>query len=203
MTGGPVNVISGNGENGIAIFGSNNLINGDYIGVDLSGKTKLGNGSAGITVSSASGNTIGLPMVKGVPSNVISNNGALTPNMGFGIELSSSSGNLIQGSYIGLAADGTTPMGNQADGIYFPGGPSSSNTIGGAGAGAGNVISANGLSKDKGHGVTFLGGGKNNLIQNNIIGFDKTGKLLRDNASGWMEDDNAPGADQWIGNQHP
>lgn len=59
------NVISGNGPpmngDGISLFfGSNgNAIQGNYIGVDVTGAQPLGNGNSGINISDSSGNVIG------------------------------------------------------------------------------------------------------------------------------------------------
>jgi hypothetical protein len=203
---GPVNVISGNTSNGIYLTGSNNLINGDYIGTDVAGAKPVGNGKAGIFLDAASNNTIGLPN-SGNPSNVISANGTVYATWGFGILFGlGSSGNLVQGSYIGTDVTGLNPLGNMADGIYFQGGTNNStnNVIGGAAAGAGNVISANGNSSATGYGVRIALGITGNTIQNNIIGLNKKGADPNSNMwnfSGAYEDDNPDGSNQWIGNQ--
>ena len=60
----------------------------------------------------------------------------------YGIELGTLGGNVIQGNYIGTDAAGAADLGNGSTGIMVYGSPS--NTIGGAGAGEGNVISGNG-----------------------------------------------------------
>ena len=56
------NVISGNGDLGIEILDpgtSQNLVQGNYIGTRVDGTGALGNGSIGVVINSASGNTIG------------------------------------------------------------------------------------------------------------------------------------------------
>jgi hypothetical protein len=199
-----VNIISGNAVNGVSIYGGDsNLLNGDYIGTDVSGSNKLGNGEAGIYLySNANDNTIGAPIgANGNPSMVISGNGlGATKNRGYGIFLDggNDSDNLIQGSYIGVDVTGLNPLGNAADGIFISGTASSANTIGGAAAGAGNVISAN-----AGYGVNIGAGDANNVVQNNIIGLNKNAAdpfKNMGNSSGWQLDNGTN--DQWIGNQH-
>ena len=55
------NVISGNGQDGVAVWGdvtAGNLIEGNYIGTDASGTAAIGNGSSGVHIGSPN-NTIG------------------------------------------------------------------------------------------------------------------------------------------------
>ena len=75
--------------------------------------------------------------------------------------------NLVQGNYIGTNAGGTAALGNAGDGVEMvsAGNTVTNCTIGGATAGAGNVISGN-----SGSGVQFFGVGTGNLIQGNFIG---------------------------------
>jgi titin len=67
--------------------------------------------------------------------NVISGNG------GDGVDLEQVSGAVVQGNFIGTTADGSHPLDNAGNGVVIDGG-ASNNTVGGAGAG--NIISANG-----------------------------------------------------------
>ena len=58
------NVISGNGQQGIYLVGTNgnvagNVVQGNFIGLDATGLNGLGNGNAGIGISSAANNQIG------------------------------------------------------------------------------------------------------------------------------------------------
>jgi uncharacterized repeat protein (TIGR01451 family) len=124
------NVISGNTGAGIGLnAGSNNLVQGNFIGTDITGTVALGNKNAGISIG-ASNNTVGGTMPG--TGNLISGNGD-------GV-LIANAGNLIQGNLIGTKADGTSPLGNLDDGLVISG---SNNTIGGTGSGAGNVIAFN------------------------------------------------------------
>jgi hypothetical protein len=159
------NVISGNSQNGIFIYGSsatNNLIEGNYIGASITGEAALGNGYAGIAISNAPANIIGGTTIGA--RNVISGNG-VGNNGDSGIELDGSTTvTVVQGNYIGTDATGNNALGNVDGGIYFYG--SGANTIGGTAAGAGNLISGNSQE-----GLSVGDPGANfNIIQGNFIG---------------------------------
>ena len=66
--------------------------------------------------------------------------GLVINRFGAGIFISGGGGNHIEGNYIGTDVTGTLALGNQYNGIAIE--SSSSNTIGGTSAGAGNVIVA-------------------------------------------------------------
>ncbi len=74
---------------------------------------------------------------------------------------------MIRGNYIGTNAAGTSALGNGGHGIQITGG-ANGNTVGGAVAGAGNVISGNANS-----GVYL--DVSNTLIQGNLIGTNAAG----------------------------
>jgi Right handed beta helix region/Matrixin len=100
------NLISGN-DGGIALSNSKNLVQGNFIGTDVTGKFSLGNHTGisffgGPDNTGGSNNTIGGTTLEA--RNVISgNNGALFFNGG--------SNNLIQGNLIGTEVTGTTVLG--------------------------------------------------------------------------------------------
>jgi hypothetical protein len=157
------NVISGNGDDGVVLSGSNLVAQGNFIGTDATGTAALGNAGNGIFEQFASGMIIG-GTVAGA-RNVISANG------GDGISAGGTNG-VIQGNYIGLDQSGTVALGNVGSGIrlFFH-----DNLVGGAVAGARNVISANG-----GHGILLDGDfTHDNTVQGNLIGTaaDGTGDL--------------------------
>ncbi|MEP7285347.1 MAG: hypothetical protein ABI947_06235 [Chloroflexota bacterium] len=163
------NVISGN-DVGLLILTGNNTVQGNYIGTNATGTAALPNASVGLWISSAANNTIG-----GTASgagNVISGN----TSHGLIIQDVSSTGNLVQGNYIGTNAAGTAALGNGiisgGDGIQISDG--SNNTIGGTTAAARNVISGNGNSSF-GVGLSILNAGTSNLVQGNYIGTNITG----------------------------
>jgi parallel beta-helix repeat protein len=160
------NVVSGNTVFGILLEGSgtsNNLVEGNRIGTDVSGTIALPNGVDGVAFSSASNNTLG-----GTASgagNQISGNGR------FGVLLSGSgtSGNVLLGNDIGLNAALTAKLGNSFDGVAALG-SASGNTLGGTATSAGNVISGNGR-----FGVLLAANG--NVLLGNLIGTDGTGTV--------------------------
>ena len=98
----------------------------------------------------------------------------ISGNQGTGVVLqnSTATGNLVQGNYIGINAAGTAALPNTAaqGGITLRDG-ASGNTIGGAVAGAGNVVSGHPM-----HAVTIINANTNdNIVQGNFIGTDPTG----------------------------
>ena len=128
------NVISGNSAAGINIEQtSGNIIQGNYIGVDVTGKAKLGNDGYGIYMINADDNVIG--GVNAGERNIISDNNY------DGVTLEKSNRNLIQGNYIGVDVSGASNFGNANYGVSIV--SSYSNTVGGSVAGAGNTIAFN------------------------------------------------------------
>jgi len=165
------NVISGNGKNGINVSapnGDNNVIQGNFLGTDVSGTIAIGNDQDGIALFSGPENNLigGTSLGEG---NVISG------NEGDGIELFGCDQNTIQGNIIGLGADGDTTLGNTYYGIHLLA-SSPNNIIGGSVAGAGNVISANGLS-----GMIATSNSSGLVVRGNFIGSDLSGNLSRGN----------------------
>lgn len=155
------NLISGNNEDGVdidGIFSNANLIQGNLIGVDITGNNGLSNADGIDMESGASGTLIGgsTPAAR----NVISGNnesgieagGAGTVNI------------VIQGNYIGTNAAGTADVQN-IDGIALS---TFGNTVGGAAPGEGNLISGN-----EGHGILIEDIG--NVVEGNLIGTDASG----------------------------
>ncbi|MBA2361628.1 MAG: right-handed parallel beta-helix repeat-containing protein [Actinobacteria bacterium] len=137
------NVISGNVGHGILIGAGSlvqpageNVIQGNYIGTNATGTTSLGNTLDGIFILAPS-NLVG--GTDAATRNVISGNGRHGVSMwGQG----NANGNVVQGNFIGTAADGTRAVGNVSDGVRIV--DSADNTIGGTAAGEGNVIAFNG-----------------------------------------------------------
>jgi RHS repeat-associated protein len=166
------NVISGSRSYGIDLLNSSgNTIQGNYIGTDVTGLKALGNsltnnGTSALLLNGSSGCAANL--VGGLDPgarNVISGNNYDGVSI-YGIYASN---NAVQGNYIGVGADGETPLGNLKRGVVVQG--SVSNLIGGPVEAAGNLIAYNG---DRG---IFLGGtfgasgtmGTNNLVMYNTI----------------------------------
>ena len=119
---------------GINIQGANGVtVAGNYLGTNPAG-TVAGPNGIGVSVSAGTGNAIGGPapadrnLISGATRDGIVSNPPLA----------------IRGNYIGVAADGKSPLGNAENGIYltlYVGGQ----PIGGDG-GAANVIAHNGES---------------------------------------------------------
>ena len=154
------NVISGNGQSGVYLYGSHatgNWVQGNCIGVDISGSMVVGNASDGITINGAPDNVIG-------GGNVISGNGLA----GVLIYTGGASNNLVLGNYIGTDPAGKTALGNQNAGVTVL--AAAGNQIGGTNSGAGNVISGN--TQD---GIFLTGGASGNLVQGNVIGLSAAG----------------------------
>ncbi len=158
------NVVSGNNGNGILLQNgaSNNLIQGNYIGVDANGVTAFGNGGAGIEILDSPNNTIG-GMDQGARNVISSNEEGI-----FILGGEQSAGNVIQGNYIGTDASGSLPRGNSVNGVF---GQVAGLVVGGTEPGARNVISANTAS-----GIFLSGGSSFDCkVYGNFIGTDATG----------------------------
>lgn len=114
------NVISGNLSLGMAITGSTNVVRGNFLGVGSDGVTHLGNGSAGIAVSSgATNNQIG--------GTVAGAGNLIEFNAGVGIKIGNTPadtgtvGNAVLGNSI-LSNGGTTGIDLAGDGVTANGG---------------------------------------------------------------------------------
>ncbi len=182
LTAGERNILSGNGSKGIALDGSgtaNNMILGNYIGVDITGAVGLGNSSDGIKIGGgATANTIGGTTTGA--ANIIGGNG----QYGIFLENSGTDNNTIQGNFIGTDATGTVDLGNPR-GITIYGG-ASNNLIGGTATGAGNTIAFSGsdgitinISTTTGNSV--LG---NSIYSNGDLGIDLNSDNLTSNDTG-------------------
>jgi hypothetical protein len=119
------NVISGNGGNGIGMYGaSHNTVAMNFIGTDPTGTIDLGNGQNGILVTSNSlGNLIGGEAVAG---NDPTNGAFVRPPQGNLISGNAANGILINGSstlnqmsgnFIGTDVSGNVALGNDLDGV--------------------------------------------------------------------------------------
>ena len=172
---GEANVISGNEDTGIYINDDvnfdpamNNRVEGNRIGTNLAGTLGVPNTGDGIDILSSSFNTIG-GRSAGAGNLIAAND---DDGVSIRVTAGASAGNEIVGNVIGLdAADAALP--NGGDGIALV--SANSNTIGGTGSRAGNVIAANGED-----GIE-LDDADTNAILANQIGTDATGTLDRGN----------------------
>ena len=164
------NVISGNGGAAIWLSGtgvSNNLVRGNFIGLNAAGTAGVSNTFDGIyLINGASGNTIG--GTGAGARNVISG------NQQYEIFISDpgTTNNFVLGNFIGTDAAGTNAIGTAGDGFgisIWSG--ANGNAIGGTGPGAGNLISGHsGFS----YGIV-MGGVNGTVVQGNYIGTDYAG----------------------------
>jgi titin len=157
------NLISGNRMPGVRIKDdqtSANVVQGNLIGTDVTGTLPLPNGNQGVLIlQAANGNTVG--GTDPGAGNVISGNA----QDGVEIKDNGTTGNLIQGNWIGTDPAGTAPLGNAGDGVHVLN--ASGNYIGGTQPGAGNVIAYNGHD-----GVRIEAGAGNAINGNAIFGHD-------------------------------
>jgi hypothetical protein len=155
------NILSGNGNNGIVVFApeaTDNVVLGNYVGLDATGSVVIGQGESGFYINNAPRTTIG-GMSAGA-GNVISGSG----HHGIQITGTHSTGTRVTGNFIGTDASGLIPLSNGWHGVSIY--QTSSNIIGGAGPFARNVICANGYSGVGINGITAVG----NVVQGNWVG---------------------------------
>jgi len=167
------NVISGNFIYGVSLSGGGagfHIVAGNFIGTDPSGRLAMTNHSAGISVGLRAC-TIGGATTNA--RNIISGNGIR------GIALSSgATGVSIAGNYIGVDVTGTNALSNAGIGIQSN--LAASNTIGGATAAHGNIISGNGQEGlfIYGTNTTFT------TVQYNRVGLDINGMAMPNGKGG-------------------
>jgi uncharacterized repeat protein (TIGR01451 family)/CSLREA domain-containing protein len=157
------NLISGNKAAGIGSLGfvSGLLMQGNFIGTDITGTKALGNENGMYFLPTPGGSGVSIGGTAAGARNVISG------NIQSGIQLNNYSGTLIQGNFVGTDVTGTAVLGNGTGGVDLRVGEGC--TVGGTAAGTGNVICANG------GGINLAV--SNSLVQGNFIGTDLTGTL--------------------------
>jgi streptogramin lyase len=165
------NVISGNRQDGLGLVDATNVtVFGNTIGLAssvISATSGFGNAGNGITVNTSSSGASSSNLIGGTTPaarNVVSGN----QTYGIAIVGASDSLNQIAGNYVGVSADGMTAVQNNVSGIIIVG--SSMNTVGGSVAGAGNLVSGNGL-----YGIQIDAGSNDNSVWGNFVGTDQTG----------------------------
>jgi parallel beta-helix repeat protein len=144
------NLLSGNGDDGVFIFGpdsSGNLVRENLIGTTITGAAPLANNAAGVTIRGATDNTVSYNTI---------------------------SGNAVAGVHLEQGTAGTDVTDNLIGTDLF-----GSAQVGGAGPGvlietdaAANRIRRNTISGNGGDGVLIRSGANNNTIRQNQIGTD-------------------------------
>ncbi|BAS29362.1 PKD domain-containing protein [Limnochorda pilosa] len=166
------NVISLNSSAGIHIDGAgalDNVISGNYIGTDPTGRFARGNAYYGIYVLRGEHTIIG----GDTPSerNLISGNGE------YGIYILEANNNVVSGNYVGTAIDGEVAIGNSI-GVSI-GGWSTGNVVGGDTPAERNLVSGNGKGIEIGQ-----PGAADNVVIGNLIGTDVSGTRALGNSTG-------------------
>lgn len=147
--------------------GTNNRIEGCYVGLNLAGLTDQGNTLNGILITNSANNTVGGLMA--AHRNYIAGN----TQSGINLSGASATNNLILGNVIGLNV-ANAAVANSADGIRVN---APSNLIGGSSPGSRNVISGNG-----GQGIEITALGTGARVLGNYIGVDPGATLDRGNS---------------------
>jgi CSLREA domain-containing protein len=165
------NIISGNDSAGLhidTIGTTGNVVQGNYIGTDITGTLALGNVFEGIFLGGGTSNNV-IGGVSPGAGNLISGNN------GYGITIADvgTTGNIVQGNYIGTDVTGTLPLGNSDNGVILATG-AMKNLIGGTAGAAGNMIAFNNvtgivLTSDAGTG-NFIS--SNSIHSNGDLGID-------------------------------
>ncbi len=148
----------------------NTIIEGNFIGTDVTGTLALGN-IIGVGIGTGDNHRIGgtTPAAR----NLISGN----TSHGMVISGSATDGNVIQGNLIGTDVTGTVALGNIEHAVFFSG-TGTNNLVGGTAPGARNVISGNGRL---GVGLSVA---NDTRVEGNFIGTDVTGTLPLGNGAG-------------------
>lgn len=138
--------------NGIELQNNgSNVLQGNYLGTDITGTQALGNGT-GLWIAT-SNNTVG--------GTDPGSGNLIAGNRGDGIFVGNGTANVLQGNCIGTNAGGSVGLGNALNGVHLVN--ASGTTIGGSADGASNVIAYNGND-----GV-LVDAGLGNAIQHNAI----------------------------------
>lgn len=173
------NIISGNNSNGVEISGpgaTGTLVQGNFIGTDVSGTAPLANGQSGVFITISGDNTIGGTFA--AARNIISG------NTGPGVFLAmSGTNNLLIGNFIGTSVNGLSALGNQASGVRID--DSFQQTIGGTFAGFANTIAFNGgsgvvINNNSGSDAIL----SNSIFSNGGLGIDLNGDGVTANDGG-------------------
>ena len=199
------NLISGNGDDGVGIGGTDNTVSGNFIGTDANGLAAIPNSRSGVDIGDGNGNLVGGDTPE--ERNIISGNN----QNGVWLSGPDTISNTISGNYIGTDVSGTVALGNGTLpgvggwGVVISDG-ALNNTIGGTTAGERNIISGNGDLYDGPPGVARANGGgidinaDGNTVSGNYIGTDVTGTAALPNAEIGVS---VGGSDNLIGGDTP
>ncbi len=168
-------IVNGFDSNGIVIKGrGNNVIEGNYIGIDATGTGTGGSCNIGIHIENSPNNLIGGSTT--ADRNVISG-----CYVNIYIEGEESTGNVVSGNYIGTDPTGSFTLSHGTSIVGVGISNASHNTIGGVATGEGNLISGHrypfvapaGTWGWSGAGIWL--GGTDNRVVGNLIGTNSDG----------------------------
>jgi titin len=172
------NLISGNGQSGVRIVGTGtnqNVVAGNYIGTNIGGTSRIGNGRDGVTIEfGAASNRIG---TDGMSVDDAGQRNLIDGSRFAGVAIinTGSNQNVVAGNYIGTNVAGSSALPNGTHGVVIFAG-AQSNLIGTNGtdkdlAGERNLLSGN---TDEGVYISDAGT-SSNVVAGNYIGTDVTG----------------------------
>ncbi len=158
------NVISGNTGAGISLSGatsSGNVVEGNLIGSDVGGSIAIPNANGVVVSGGASNNTLG--------GAIVAARDVISGNTGAGVTFTgaNTSGNVIEGEFIGLTSSGTSGLAN-GEGVIITA-AATSNSIGGAAVSNRNIISGNTADNIR------IAGSTNNAVVGNTVGLTSDG----------------------------
>jgi CSLREA domain-containing protein len=166
------NTISGNGANGVQVLAGAVLVQGNYIGTDVSGTIALGNQLSGVYAFG-----MGSIQIGGGGANEPGAMNVISANSLFGIYVEDGSNEVsVFGNRIGTDKAGTIALGNIKGGVRLAG---TGHEVGASFEGGRNLISGNG-----GPGIAITSGSTGIVIRGNYIGTDYSGTAAIGNGTG-------------------
>ena len=180
------NVISGNGAYAIDTDpeGGGHIIEGNYIGTDVTGSYVITNVSSGIRIS-APGCRVG-------GTNAARRNVIAGCSVGIWVSGTNATNTVIYGNYIGTDSTGANGLGNRSYGIHVDG-AAHHVFVGSTVAGCGNVISGNWND-----GIHLSASSREVRVEGNYIGTDASGaRAVANSGSGVYIA--GPAVSNWIG----
>ncbi len=159
------NIISGNGGDGVLIQGPKaqfNLLEGNFIGTDVTGTIADGNHGNGVAILGANNNML-LGTTPPDMNNPFVFYNVISGNHQNGLLITNSNLTTVYANFFGLASDNQTPLGNHLDGVLING--TSDQTTFGGNIPLGNVTSANGKN-----GLEIAGSASRTISANTFTG---------------------------------
>lgn len=174
------NVLSGNGEAGVRLSGqlsTGNRIQGNYIGVDVTGQEALPNKQNGVLVANGASNAI--VGTDGDGKDDATEGNIIAGNLAAGVQLSGTHHNMVAGNRIGVGTGVNTPLGNGTDGVNI-GFESFQNTIGTNRDGLSDALETNVIAYNKDNGIRIYFS-RANYVSGNFIGLLSDGETASPN----------------------